>query len=414
VTADGPPATNPTTVQNALPECTLPESNSLGAGQSMTINMNVLNFGSPSSPITFTLYAHGANGNGWSAAKTFSLIASAESASIAFTKVNSTSYSNPTVPTVGSGPNTYVYEVKNTSSGSSSIGTVVITLPGTDINGQNATDSNGNTWTLVAPVSSTITLGGTGATGCAVNTSGTATFSASTSGTNGQITISGCTGLTPGKTLDVTFQANNPQSQSDTYTFPATIDGSSTGAGALYLGADQVQVSFSIGLSLSVDPSNPTNGLAHPVPACTPAQCAFSGTTVDFGSIANNASVTGKDLVASSVIYTGATSSNTWSLSVSTNTNPACSGGTCAGTKEMLAEVDSAASGSNANGCGAMTYSNTAAYAVVPTVGTLALATGPENNCTKSYDVIENYKISIGTEAINGVVSTVTYTLIAN
>lgn len=414
VTADGPPATNPTTVQNALPECTVPESSSLGAGQSMTINMNVLNFGSPSSPVTFTLYAHGANGNGWSAAKTFSLIASAESASIAFTKVNSTSYSNPAVPTVGSGPNTFTYAVTNTSSGSSSIGTVVITLPGTDINGQNATDSNGNTWTLVSPISSTITLSGTGAAGCAVNTSGTATYSASTSGTNGQITISGCTGLTPGKTLDVTFQANNPQSQSDTYTFPASIDGSSTGAGALYLGADQVQVSFSIGLSLSVDPSNPTNGGAHPVTACTPAQCAFSGTTADFGTIANNASVTGKDLVASSVIYTGATSSNTWSLSVSANTNPTCSGGTCAGTKEMLTEVDSTASGSNANGCGAITYSNMAAYIAVPTAGTIPLATGPENNCSKSYDVIENYKISIGTEAITGVVTTVTYTLIAN
>jgi hypothetical protein len=414
VTADGPPSTNPTTAQNALPECTLPESSSLEPGQSMTINMNVLNFGSPSSPITFKLYAHGANGNGWSTAKTFNLLTASETASIAFTKVNSTTISNPTVPSVGAGPNTYQYSIKNTGSGVASIGTVVITLPGTDVNGYNATDSSGNTWTLVSPISSTITLSGSGSAGCTVNTSGTATFSASTSGANGQITISGCTGLTPGNTLVVQFQANNPQSQSDSYLFPATIDGSSTGAGALYLGANEVSVSFSIGLSLAVDPSNPTNGKAHPVPACSPAQCAFSGTTLDFGSIANTKSVTGTDVVAASVIYTGATSSgHTWSLSVSSNTNPACTGGTCAGTNEMLADVDSTASGSNANGCGAMTYNQTS-LAVVPTASTLQLATGPETQCSFSYDVIDNYKISIGTESINGTVATVTYTLIAN
>jgi hypothetical protein len=415
VTTASPPPSQPTTVQGAMPECTLPESNSLQPGQSTTINMNVSNFGTPSSPVTFTMYAHGANGGGWSAAKTFRLVASGETASIAFTKVNGTAISNPTVPTVGAGPNTYVYEVKNTSaSGSGSIGTVVITIPGTDISGSNATDSSGNTWTLTTPISSTITLSGSGSAGCTLNTSPAATFSASTSGTNGQITISGCTGLTAGNALDVTFQANNPQSQSDSYLFPATIDGSSTGAGALYLGSNEVQVAFSIGLSIAVDPSNPTSGNAHPVPACSPAQCAFSGTTLDFGTIGNSSSVTGTDVVNASVIYTGATSAgHTWTLSVQSNANPACTGGTCSGANEMLADVDSAASGSNANSCGAMTYNQTS-LAVVPTASTMLIATGPENNCSKPYDVIQNYKVSIGTEAISGVVSTVTYTLIAN
>jgi large repetitive protein len=310
---------------------------------------------------------------------------------------------------VGAGPNTFTYTITNTS-GSSNISTIVITLPGTDTNGQNATDSSGNTWTLVSPISSTITASGGG---CTVDTNPSDTFSASTSGTNGQITI-GCTSLTPHTSASVTFQANNPQSQSDSYLFPATIDGSSTGAGALYLGANEVQVSFSLGLSLSVDPSNPTSGGAHPVPACVPAQCAFSGTTADFGSIANGSSVTGTDIVDASVIYTGATSSgHSWTLSVSSNTNPACTGGTCAGSNEMLADVDSTASGSNTNGCGAITYNQTS-LAVVPTATTLLLATGPENNCTKPYDVIQTYKVSIGTESISGVVSTVTYTLIAN
>lgn len=414
VTADGPPASNPTTTQNALPECTLPESNSLQPGQSMTINMNVLNFGAPSSPVTFTLYAHGANGNAWSTAKTFNLLTASESASIAFTKVNSTTISNPTVPSVGAGPNTYQYSIKNTGGSVASIGTVVITLPGTDVNGINATDSSGNTWTLVAPVSSTITLSGTGSAGCTVNTSGAATFSASTAGANGQITISGCTGLTPGNTLIVQFQANNPQSQSDSYLFPSTIDGSSTGAGALYLGANQVSVAFSIGLSLAVDPSNPTNGKAHPVPACTPAQCAFSGTTLDFGAITNSSNVLGTDVVAASVIYTGVTSAgHTWTLSVSSNTNPACTGGTCTKANEMTADVDNVASGTNANGCGAMTYNQTT-LAIVPTASTLQLASGPETQCSFSYDVINNYKINIGTESINGTTATVTYTLVAN
>jgi hypothetical protein len=212
----------------------------------------------------------------------------------------------------------------------------------------------------------------------------------------------------------VQFQANNPQSQSDSYLFPATIDGSTTGAGALYLGSNQVSVAFSLGLSLSVDPSNPTNGKAHPVPACSPAQCAFSGTTLDFGNIANSSAVTGTDVVAASVIYTGATSSgHTWSLSVSSSVNPTCTGGTCTTGKEMSVDVDSTASGSNANGCGAMTYDQTT-LAAVPTVGTLSLATGPETQCGFSYDVIDNYKINVGTESITGTVSTVTYTLIAN
>lgn len=415
VPADGPPASTPlTTVQTALPECTLPETNALGPGKSMTINMNVLNFGSPSSPITFSLYAHGANGNGWSTAKTFSLLTASETASIAFTKVNSTTISSPTVPSVGAGPNTYTYEIKNTSSGSASIGTIVITLPGTDTSGNNATDSSGNTWTLVAPISSTIALTGNGSSGCTVNTSPAATFSATTAGANGQITIN-CTTLTPtNNTLDVTFQANNPQSQSDSYLFPTTIDGSTTAAGALYLGANQVSVAFSLGLSLSVDPSNPTNGKAHPVPACSPAQCSFSGTTLDFGNIANSSAVTGTDVVAASVIYTGATSAgHTWSLSVSTNVNPTCTGGTCTTAKEMSVDVSSTASGTNANGCGAMTYDQTT-LAAVPTVGTLPLATGPETQCGFSYDVIDNYKINVGTESISGNVATVTYTLIAN
>lgn len=408
-TATPPPSNPSATVVNPVAECTVPETNALAPGKSATINMNVLNFGSPSSPITFTMYAHGANGGGWSTAKNFRLIASGETASVAFTKINSTTYGNPAIPTVGAGPNTYTYTVTNTS-GSANISNIVITLPGTDTSGQNATDSSGNTWTLVAPIASTITTSGGG---CTVDTNPSDTFGASTSGANGQITIN-CTSLTPNTSVNVTFQANNPQSQSDSYLFPATIDGSSTGAGASYLGANEVQVSFSLGLSLSVDPSNPTSGGAHPVPACSPAQCAFSGTTADFGSIANSSAVTGTDIVDASVIYTGATSSgHSWTLSVSSNTNPACTGGTCAGSNEMLAGVDSTASGTNANGCGAVTYNQTSP-AVVPTATTLLLATGPENNCTKSYDVIQTYKVSIGTEAISGVVSTVTYTLIAN
>jgi hypothetical protein len=433
VQADGPPTTAgnpnpPTGTVTALPVCTTAqEANALQPGQSITLNLGLNTTGGiPAGTYSFNMYAHGANGNGWSSAKPFTLTVNSTSATAAITKINTTAFSNPAIPTIASpSPQTVTYEVANNSA--TSISTVVITLPGKDINNINSTDSSGQTWTLVAPISSTITIPSNPG-GCTVDTNASDTFSASTSGANGQITIKNCTGLTNGQHLDVQFQVNNPSSQSDEYIFPATLNpaviaplsGGST-AGALYLGSNYIAVNFSIGLSLTVNPTNPTTGGGHPSVSCTPAQCAFSGTTIDFGAIGNSSNVTGNDVVLASVVYSGG-AGTTWTLSVSSNVNPACTG--CAPANEMVTDVDSTASGSlSANGntgpntCWDATHTvtyNQTSLASVPTVGTLLLATGPEKNCTKPYDVINNYKIQIGTESINGQIATVTYTLIAN
>ncbi|HVA33155.1 MAG TPA: hypothetical protein VNG31_03335, partial [Candidatus Baltobacteraceae bacterium] len=343
------------------------------------------------------------------------------------TKINGTSFANPTVPAIASpSPQTMTYEIVN--NGSTSISTAVITLPGKDINGTNATDSSGNTWTLVSPIASTISITSNPG-GCTVDTNASDTFSASATGSNGQITIKNCTGLTNGAKLDVQFQIDNPSSQSDTYVFPATLNPTTvaplaggTTAGALYLGSEDVTVNFSIELDLTVNPSNPTSGGAAPVVSCIPAQCAFSGTTIDFGEILNNSNVLGTDVVLASVVYFGGTGT-TWTLSVSSNVAPTCTG--CTPANEMVTDVDSSASGSLSENGGTgpnkcwdathtVTYNQTSLASVPLTGSSLLLATGPEKNCTKTYDVINNYKIQIGTEAINGQSAMVTYTLIAN
>jgi hypothetical protein len=381
-----------------------------------TVNMS-LNGAFAAGSMSFNLYAHGANGGGWSQPKPFSVTFTNESASAGFSSINGTAVATNAAPTVSTAPpSTYVYTFKNTSA--STLEKVFkITLPGLDVNGQNAYDGTANGyWELVGPISSTITLGGTGlaGAGCTVNTNGANTFSATTAGGNGQIEVDCSTGVATGKTLTVQFQSYNPSTESDSYQFPSTVDGITTGQ--TWIGDQQILVSFSVGLTVVVDPSNPGPGGSTPVVSCT--TCAFSGSTVDYGPIANNSSVTGSDIVRASVVYTGATSAGkTWQLSASSSNNPVCTGGTCAGADELLMDVDATNTPTNAKGCGAMTItgavSNT--FVTVPvTPSTQSLVTGPENQCSYPYDTIESYKVSIGTESIIGQIVTITYTLIVN
>jgi hypothetical protein len=394
------------------------ELNSLQSGNNTaTVNMK-LNGVFAAGSLSFNLYAHGANGGGWSQPKPFTVSFTTESASAGFTTINGTSVGTNNQPTIGvAPPSTYVYTFSNTSA-STSEKVFKITLPGQDVNGQNAWDGTASGyWLLVTPIASNITLGGTGlaGAGCSLNTNGANTFSPTTAGVNGQIEVDCTTGIASGKTLTVQFKSYNPSTQSDTYQFPSTVDGIATGQS--WIGDQQVLVSFSVGLTVVVDPSNPGPGGSTPVVSC--ATCAFSGSTVDYGPIANSSSVTGSDIVRASVVYTGSTSAgNTWQLSASAAANPACVGASCGGIlKELLVDVDSTNTPTNANGCGAMTItgavSNTfVAVPITPT--TQNLVSGPENQCTKPYDTIESYKVQIGTEAIIGQIVTVTYTLIVN
>ncbi|MDQ2864869.1 MAG: hypothetical protein M3R51_01450 [Candidatus Eremiobacteraeota bacterium] len=382
------------------------ESNAVAAGQKVTIsNMQLTNFATGNE--TWFMHAHGANAGGWSQKQSFGLLVTPESASTWFNAINGAPTTQNSVPTIGGSPNTYQYAVKNTSQ-SSNIGTVVVTVPGLDTNNQNATDSSGNTWNITNIASGGVTLtfpGGQsdGIGGCTVDTAPSKTFNPTTGGTNGEITLDNCTSFKPGDTIYVNFAAQNPQTQGDTYAFPATADGNATGAA--WLGGNEIQVQFSIGLDLVVDPSNPGPGGSTPVVNCG-NPCAFSGTTADFGNIANGQSFQFQDVVRASVVYTGATSpGHSLLLQVSANQNPAAAGAPFS--NEMQSEVDS---GRSISGAG-VTYNQTS-YAIVPTGGGLLMATVPETNRATPYDLLQNFQITLGTESITSHIITITYTVI--
>lgn len=382
------------------------EANSVAAGQKVTItNMQLTNFVAGNQ--TWYMHAHGANAGGWSQKQPFGLLVTPKSASTWFNKVNGTLTTVNSVPTIGGSPNIYQYAVKNTSQ-VSNIGTVILTIPGLDTNNQNATDSSGNTWQVTNIASGGVTLTfpagqGDGVGGCTVDVSALKTFNPTAGGANGQITLDGCTTFKPGDTIYANFTAQNPETQSDTYLFPATVDGSPSGAA--WLGGNEIQVQFSIGLDLVVDPSNPGPGGSTPLVNCS-NPCAFSGTTADFGNIANGQTFQFQDVVRASVVYTGATSGgHNLLLQVSATQNPAAVG--AAFPNEMQTDVDSARSITG----GGVTFNQTT-YAVVPTAGGLLLATVPETSRATPYDVIQNFQITLGTESISTHVITVTYTVI--
>jgi hypothetical protein len=426
-TANGPPQTRGITVPltaayNQLTACSAAqESNSLQPGQTATLNLNLNTAGGMTGPTqTFNLYAHGANGGGWTTVKSFSINVSNESASAGFSNVGPTTpvaaVATNSVPTVATSPNYFIYTLKNTSA-SAYLKTILITIPAYDINGAAATDGTANGyWELVSPISSTVTLpGGTGlsGSGCAVNTNSSNTYSAVPGNKNGQIEVDCTTGIPPGKTLEVQFESYNPSSQSDSYNFPSTVDGVTTGA--TWTGDQTVAVAFSIGLNVVVNPSNPGPGGSTPVENCT--QCSFAGSTIDFGAIAQQASVpaltvTNDDLVRASVYYTGASAAHDFQLTVSTSINPACTGSVtyCPQSTELVTSVDSSTS---ANKCGVTMSPQTTTWTSIPvSPSTLNVGAALETNCATPYDFVQNIRVQLGTEPIQGQTATITYTLI--
>jgi len=442
--ADGPPQTppNPTNPTGKWPTpgtwCNpTDDEDAIAAGGSLTINFALVN--TTTGTQTFYVYAHGANGGGWSEPKTVTVLSSAKSATAKFFSVSqgsadsncstTSNVSTNTVPTVSSSTNCYIYEVTNSSSTGNDIGTINITLPAYDING---IATSGSAWDLFGvPITSTVVLGTISGgsfttsgipTGCTLETSSTYTYDPVQGSANGQIQVAGCTGFAPGDNIAVEFVADTPETENDSYLFPSTVDGVSSGLA--WSGADEVTVSFTLGLSLAVDPSNPGPGGSTPTVSCTPAQCTFSGTTVDFGDLVSGGdpAITGTDLVRATVLYGGTTVSgsctnpatsgvlNTWDLEVAATNNPSTTGlglASPAPAEELTTEEDETnsriGSGTWASGVNA--------YFAIPTSASL-LACGNYTNGT-DYDVLQNYAIYNGTDT-GGHLVTVTYTLIGN
>ncbi|HEY8320569.1 MAG TPA: hypothetical protein VIG46_02090 [Candidatus Baltobacteraceae bacterium] len=403
-----PPATVPlTAVATAVPQCTnAQESNSLSPGSSFSGLLNLQNLNTAGN-YTFTMWAHGADGNAWSASKNFTLPVTTVSASAGFS--NAGTYGAPpavatnTVPTIGgnSSPtfgNSYKYTIKNTSQ-ATAITTAAITVPGLDVNSVNATDSSGNFWKITA--APTLSYSG-GATLCSI----TSYTNATAAGANGSINIGGvgCS-IAAGQTMTVSFSAIGPQSQNDEYAWPTTINAGAATAGETWLGDSRIKVVLSIGLNVVVNPSNPGPGGSTPSISCP--GCSFSGSTADFGTVGSSSTAAFLDTVRASVYITSATTVN-WTLSVSTNVNPANSTGTP--TNELQTSVDGA---NSTQGAGIVV--DQAAYAVVPLAGSLQVAHGASvTSRTLPYDVLQNFKISMGTESVTANIATLTYTLVAN
>jgi hypothetical protein len=295
---------------------------------------------------------------------------------------------------------------------------VNITLPAFDTSGSAATDGT-NGWTLTGtPITSNIKVGTissgafttTGApAGCIVNTTNTTQTSPGV--TNGQIQISGCTGFTPGKTLAVQFVTNSPLLQGDNFLFPSTVDSITTGQP--WIGANEVEVLSTIGLSVTVDPSNPGPGYSTPIVNCS-GSCTFAGATLDFPSITANSSATATDAGRATVIYTGGCSSScsTWTLQVSGS-------GTAAALNELTTSVDAS---NSTQGAGISIPSAAQSYFTLPSAPN-PIAEGPEEKLSKTcsggsggtycYDILQNYKVTLASDT-SGQTVTIVYTLVAN
>ena len=412
--------TYPSTIQNVLGPCTAAqEVNALAQGGMATINFTLNSTATGTQ--TFYVYAHGANGGGWSAPKVVTVTSSSKTASAKLFSVKqgatdascstTSNVATNTVATVSKSPNCFIYEVTNTSSSGQNIATTDIALPAFDING--LATSTGD-WTLVgAPITQYVVLGrinaGTFITtglpaGCAINLVNTTNPTPGSAA--GRIEVSGCTGFATGTNIAVEFVANTPNTESDSYLLPATIDGATSGLA--WTGSDEVSVAFSLGLSISVDPSNPGPGNSHPSVVCNPAQCTFSGETVNFGEFAAGTTITGTDVVRATVIYEGSTVAatcpvgagtvaNTWQLQVAATANA---------TTELNTSVDTTNSSTGITyGTGVGTY-----FEPVPAITTLACGNYTLNT---DYDVLQNFRVQNGAD-VSGHQVTITYTLIGN
>jgi hypothetical protein len=408
-TADGP-VSNPPPVNPSITSCgSATEANSIAPGKTFTVTGNLQ---TSTSNITATMYAHGANVNGWSAAHTFSLNVSAVAAAAGFSAAGgyptATTVTSPNTPQIGADSdatygNMFTYVIKNTSGSGQNITSAKIVIPGL-VSGTPLTPWDGTYWQLTnAPT----------VTGTSYNCSVTSYTSANNSGTdngygadNGGITIGGSScSIPPNSSVTITFAAKAPYTVNGSYQFKTTVNGS-TDAAELWQTDTYIQIVLSANLVVAVDPSNPGPGGSTPVVNC--AVCSFNTLTnlIDFGTIANGQTITGGDVLRVS-IYTNAGSSNSWKLYVSTNSNPANTGSP---TNELLTSIDSTHSAPTSG----INFDQTS-YAVVPTSGTLLLMdNGSGLAATRTpYDAIMNFEISIQGGSTAPQTSVVTYTFMA-
>ena len=397
------------------------EQYALSPGSSFSFNTP---FAAPSSAgsVTSTVYAHGANGNGWSKSTTFALTIAATSATSGFSQVGT--YGSPssvaanTTPQISTDSNTtfgnsYVYTITNTSGTGHNLTSAVITVPGKDNSG--ALPSDGTAWTITStPVITGTTFG------CTLSTSANK-GSATTAGANGTITLSGgsCS-IPPGSTITISFSAKAPYTVNDQYQFPATVNGA-IAASESWVGDQYVQVVLGASLVVTVAPTQNAHGFAYAYSCPT---CTFipASNTINFGTIAAGSTATGTDVVLLDV-YTNASSPEGWTVYVTQQ-----NAGNPTAASYLQTSVDNTGTTGCPTGNSCISYQpktgttfGTTSYTAIPITAnaTSGLVIGSAASGTAAtrlpFEFSNNYRVAIPAAGnVSPSTSTVTYTFIAN
>ena len=347
-------ANGPWHTPNTAPTCgtASQELNSLTAGNVVAFPGS-LTTGAAGGQIA-QVYAHGANGNGWTNAIPVSMTLGALSASAGFISSGPsgslTTFAAGNQPQVGadySATSGTQYDYRITNTGTTSVTSATITVPGENKAGQNGSDSASYPWTLVAPNPS---ISGA-AHGCSVASSSSAT----SGGANGSISITGCT-LAQNQSIDVLFNAHAPYRVNDTYTFSTTVN-AGTAAQELWTTDTTLQMILTGSLVITVNPTGP------PAPSCT--GCSYGASYVTFPGVNPGSSETGSDVVLLNVT-TDAGGPQYWKLQVQADVND---------NNELETAIDDANScgGALVLLCSQVAVKSSSSYSVIPTTSPLTL-----------------------------------------
>ena len=401
------------TITASVPSCgSATEANAIAPGKSFTVTGKLQ---TGTSNITATMYAHGANVNGWSSGHTFSLSVTAVSSAAGFNAVGgyptASTVTQGKTPQVGSDADTtygnaYSYVITNTSGAGEYITSAKVIVPGE--NQSQVVPTDGTYWKL------TTTPTTTNSYGCSVTSSASANRSGTDVGygaNNGGITIGGANcKIPPNDSITITFDALAPYTVNDSYEFATYVNGGTTKSSEEWNTDTFVQIVLGATLEVTVDPGNGPGG-STPSVNCT--VCSFNPTSnlIDFGTVGASSTVQGGDVLRVS-IYTDAGPSNLWKLYVTTNNNPSNNGSAGYPANELLTSIDS----TNSKDPAGVNYDQTS-YAVVPTSPStlLLMDNGSGLAATHTpYDALMNLEISIGASgSLAAQTSVLTYTLIA-
>lgn len=399
------------------------EQEALQPGQTFSVPMKIVTTGN-SGAYTGYIFAHGGNGNGWSAGTPFTInVQTGTAASAGFSGIGTYNASDTAPPlSAGTQPatggdsnatygNSFVYTVTNT--GNNTIGKIEITVPGTTNTGAPGADSGGVYPTLTpAAFAGTISYSGNnGSGGCQIIAANNDYDSSSSQNANdGVIRLENCN-LQPGDSVNVAFSMKMPYRVNVIYAFPTTVYAKTAlttkvAAAETWVNDTTLTITNSAVLSVAVNPSV----------SCTGTGWTYNTSTnlLDFGAIAPNSSKTCTGAVQANV-WTPLAAPYGWALYASIDNNPATTGAAVTNEAQIAYEpTGSQKQDANvANGTTTMTVLPTspgsAGFLVAQTTGG-----GTTQSYRTPYIFMTDYRVTIGTEAVASQQHTVTFTWISN